>query len=160
MNTNIRLLLFLFESILVTSSDIPSKTGIRPVMEFFDSEYVLVNYSASFDIPDFSIINGVSVYKDKKLYGKASREYTDGDNDNNEDKCFQPLLDNTKIKAKLDPCLEHKFYIRMTFLNGHLDSKNVYKPNNFLQVSRYRRIVLFLIFYLYSAYQILHLPEQ
>ena len=50
-------------------------------MEFLDSEYVLVNYSTSFDIPDFSIIKSVSVYKGIQFYGKADVDYSDRDNE-------------------------------------------------------------------------------
>ena len=138
MNTNIRLFLFFLESIFVTSSDIPSKTGKPSVMEFLDSEYVLVDYSASFDIPDFSIITAVSVYKENKIYGIANRDYTDGDNDRFNDRFYQPLVKNSKIKAKLDPCFPHSFYVRIIFnisvKYDHLFSENEYNPDNFSQV--------------------------
>ena len=129
--------MFLENCICVSSSDIPTNTGILPVMEFLDSDHVLVKYIASFDIPDFSQVTTVAVYVGDKFYGKASSDYTKADNDRYEDSFFQPLEENSTIKAKLDPCIQRSFYVRITFLIGpsYLDSVNVYEPNTFVQVS-------------------------
>ena len=109
-----------------------------PVMEFLDSEHVLVKYIASFDIPDFSEVTTVAVYVGDKFYGKASRDYTDGDNVRHNDRFSQPLVNNSKIKAKLDPCFPHSFYVRILFnISGksdYLDSDNEYNPDDLTQV--------------------------
>ena len=64
------LYMFLLNCICVPSSDIPTNTGILPLVEFLDSKHVLANYSASFDIPDFSQVNTVAVYVGDKFMEK------------------------------------------------------------------------------------------
>ena len=137
MNTNIRVFLFFLESILVTSSNIPSKTGILPVMEFLDKDLVQVDYSASFNIPDFSTVTIVSVFEGDNVHGIASREnYSDSVNIRNTGKYFQPLEENSKLKVKLNSCFPHSFYVTILFSDQlHLDSGNGnYKPENFRKV--------------------------
>ena len=137
MNTNIRLFLFFLGSIFVTSSDIPSKTEILPVMEFLDKDLVQVDYSASFNIPDFSTVTIVSVFEGDNLHGTASRDnYSNFVNIRNENKYFQTLKENSKLKAKLDPCFPHSFFVTILFSGelGQFDSGNEYTPVGFNKV--------------------------
>ena len=66
-------------------------------MEFLDSDLVTVDCIASFDIPDFSIINAVSVYKGSDFYGKSSRDYTDGDDDRFNDRFSDRFSDQMPL---------------------------------------------------------------
>ena len=68
-----------FISSIVTQ--VPTITDIRPSMEVLDDDHVLVDYSNSFNIPDFSKIITVSVlnYVSGLNYGIATREdYNNG----------------------------------------------------------------------------------
>ena len=145
MNTNIRLFLCFLESIFSTPADIPSKTGIPPVMQFLDRDLVQVDYIASFTIPDFSNVKAVSVFEGDKNHGTASREnYSDlvYMQKSNENKYFQTLEENSNLKVKLDPCFPHSFHVTILFANEtSLIIGNDYTPYEFRNVL----IVLFII---------------
>ena len=92
----------------------PKATKIPNTMEVLDDEHVLVDYSNSFSIPDFSKILTVSVLDMDGIYrGSATKDY---DKINDDKKKVYPKLErNTKIKAKLNPCEKHQFSVRITF---------------------------------------------
>ena len=87
---------------------VPTITDIRPSMEVLDDDQVLVDYSNSFNIPDFSMIRTVSVlnYVTGLNYGIATREdYSSALREANE--IVQKLVQNAKLKAKVNPCTTH-----------------------------------------------------
>ena len=93
-------------------TQLPTKTDIRPSMEVLDDDHVLVDYSNSFNIPDFSKIRTVSVlnYVTGLSYGNATREDYSGAL-----KVVQKLVQNAKLMTKVNPCTTHRFCVRLTF---------------------------------------------
>eukprot|EP00092_Neocalanus_flemingeri_P079978 GFUD01099685.1.p1 GENE.GFUD01099685.1~~GFUD01099685.1.p1 ORF type:complete len:141 (+),score=34.53 GFUD01099685.1:2-424(+) len=90
-------------------SQVPTQTNIKPIMEVLDGEHVLVDYSKSFNIPDFSKIETVVVIVEGgRFYGGATRYYEDS-------KDYQKLVKNEKLKAELNPCQTHTFCVRLYF---------------------------------------------
>ena len=83
-------------------------------MEVLDDEHVLVDYSNSFSIPDFSRILTASVLDMGGVYrGSATRDYDKIDDDS--EKVYPKLVRNEKIKAKLNPGEKHQFSVKITF---------------------------------------------
>ena len=92
----------------------PIRTDRFPTMEVLDDSHVLVDYSSCFDIPDFSMIRTASVLLLGSWYnhGVATR---DGSQLETPEKVYQKLVQDAKLKVKLDPCKPHSYVVRLTF---------------------------------------------
>eukprot|EP00092_Neocalanus_flemingeri_P077676 GFUD01096510.1.p1 GENE.GFUD01096510.1~~GFUD01096510.1.p1 ORF type:complete len:289 (+),score=53.73 GFUD01096510.1:145-1011(+) len=113
----------------------PRKTDVMPSMEVLDEEHVLVDYDPSFVIPDFAQIKAISVYTGTaKNIAVATRE--DFSNSvNGHLKTYQKLQQKTKLYAKLNPCEEQKFFVRIVFPGnpGYLDTlEGTFNPNTIM----------------------------
>ena len=113
MQTLLFSLLTTFTTVTIQSYG-PIRTDKLPTMEVFNDSHVLVDYSSCFDIPDFSIIMSASVLKLGSWYnhGGATR---DGSQLEKLEKGYQKLVQDAKLKVKLDPCKPHSFVVRLTF---------------------------------------------
>ena len=124
---------FQFASII---AQIPTRTNTPPVMEVLDDDHVLVDYSNSFNIPDFSKIKIASVLVEGYDHGIATREHvTTTRNEANE--VHQKLTKNAKLKAKCNPCKMQRFCVRLTFEKDpkYVDSlTNEYVPQPLKEV--------------------------
>ena len=88
----------------------PTATKIPNTMEVLDDEHVLVDYSNSFSIPDFSRILTASVLDMGGVYRGSATKDNDKIDDNTK-QIYAKLERNTKIKAKLNPCEKHQFSV-------------------------------------------------
>jgi hypothetical protein len=108
-------------------------------MDVLDDDHVLVDYSNSFDIPDFSKIRTASVLESVTgiSYGIATREdYSTAMSEAN--KVVQKLTQKAKLKAKVNPCMTHRCCVRLRFDEAptYVDSLvKEYVPGPMQQVS-------------------------
>eukprot|EP00092_Neocalanus_flemingeri_P003617 GFUD01003881.1.p1 GENE.GFUD01003881.1~~GFUD01003881.1.p1 ORF type:complete len:316 (+),score=99.46 GFUD01003881.1:68-1015(+) len=138
MITKIQVLLSVLHCILVTAEK-PTRTDKLPVMEALsdDPDHVLVDYAGCFDVQDFGLLDTVSVHVGDKNVGVATRNYSEPSFANSQKKVYQQLVENAKIKAKLNGCESHKFYVRITFKDEQENTKTVnshttdYVPESF-----------------------------
>eukprot|EP00092_Neocalanus_flemingeri_P067435 GFUD01082314.1.p1 GENE.GFUD01082314.1~~GFUD01082314.1.p1 ORF type:complete len:176 (+),score=26.93 GFUD01082314.1:70-597(+) len=126
------ILLCLISSLVATD---PCKTDSQPTMEIVDDQTVLVDYRKCFVIPDFAQIKAISVYL---ITGRNIAVATREDISNllnGHLKIFQPLQQNTKLRGRLNPCFDYKFFVRIVYHRnpGYLDSldsvKGKFRPN-------------------------------
>eukprot|EP00092_Neocalanus_flemingeri_P073512 GFUD01090720.1.p1 GENE.GFUD01090720.1~~GFUD01090720.1.p1 ORF type:complete len:317 (+),score=68.94 GFUD01090720.1:82-1032(+) len=138
MNNKLLALLALLPYVLVIADNL-TKTDKVPVMEALDNEpgHVLVDYAGCFDIPDFNLVKTVSVHVGGANVGIKTREdISIITKQNREKRVYQNLDENPKIKAKLDACKPHTFFVRITYNEqdslGSLGSlSNAYAPESF-----------------------------
>eukprot|EP00092_Neocalanus_flemingeri_P100394 GFUD01128219.1.p1 GENE.GFUD01128219.1~~GFUD01128219.1.p1 ORF type:complete len:318 (+),score=97.41 GFUD01128219.1:52-1005(+) len=118
MVTKLQVLMSVLPCILVTAEK-PTVTSNLPVMEALsdDPDHVLVDYAGCFDIQDFRLIDTVSVHVGRNNVGVATRDpdFNKSVLANSQQRVFQTLVENAKIKAKLPGCKSHKFYVKITF---------------------------------------------
>eukprot|EP00092_Neocalanus_flemingeri_P087616 GFUD01110602.1.p1 GENE.GFUD01110602.1~~GFUD01110602.1.p1 ORF type:complete len:316 (+),score=90.27 GFUD01110602.1:31-978(+) len=138
MITKLQVLLTVLPYIVVTAEK-PTSTSKLPVMEALsdDPDHVLVDYAGCFDIQDFSLIDTVSVHVGDKNVGVATRKYSEPTFANSQNKVYQQLVENAKIKAKLPGCKPHTFNVKITFKDEQENTKTVnshttdYVPESF-----------------------------
>ena len=103
-------------------------------MVALDAEHVLVDYTDCFYIPDFEKIRTASIlnYADGgSSYGIATRDDYSGAF-RQAKTVFQRLKKGAQLKAKLSPCIEQYFCVRLTFDEGYVDSEpKKYIPKTF-----------------------------
>ena len=87
-------------------------TNTQPSVEVLNDEFLLVDYSKSFNITDFSKIRTASVLSENYNYGIAAKDdYAVALDQAN--KGYQKLAENTKLKVNLNPCVQHSFRVRL-----------------------------------------------
>ena len=128
----------LSHQVLAVLTSIPSSTGHPPTMTILDKEHVLVDYSQSFDIPDFSKIRTASILIEGYNYliaGKSDFEHAF----KKANRVYQHLVENEPLKAKLNPCESRYFQVQLTFGEPPTMVNSIgkdYKPGLMQQVSK------------------------
>ena len=121
-------------------SNLPAKTNEKPRM-FISSnnpKYLMVEYSRSFIIPNFSDIVSVSLVdlSDGTPHGIATRDDYSG-SFRQAGEVFDRLVEGEFLKVKMNPCKGQIFLVRLVFRQspGSLDSlPSEYKPAKVSQV--------------------------
>ena len=98
---------------MLINTQLPTKTRIPPKMKVLDNEHALVDCDGCFNIPNFSKLKSASVLLNGFYKASVTTNYDKIKNLSN--KVYPNLGNSMKIKVGINPCLEQRFYVRITY---------------------------------------------